>query len=268
MQPPDPFIALANGRCPLLSLPRELRDMIYAYVVEKRGEVRMHKNSCKTWKALVYCESKKQWVEVDRLQDVCKQLRTETEERGVRFDQVAFERGTLSTGTDSLERFIRDDSRRARLLREPTLQIHSYIRKIVGYHNVSCEAIVLDYFSQLYSIAGFCDRNPQVVVIVRFHCPNEDPWTWLALHYAYRSLLRGPPLEIPDLVRPYLQQCFPLGQLPELSGRRSIPLNHRLTLTNTFGWQREDFRTPDSPESKDEVDEMMVVARKMFSEGV
>jgi hypothetical protein len=70
LHPADPSIAPSGGRCLLLALPRELRDMTYAFVVDNRGAVRMHDVFyTKRWEAQV--KKEKEWVEVDRLRDVC-----------------------------------------------------------------------------------------------------------------------------------------------------------------------------------------------------
>jgi hypothetical protein len=118
----------------------------------------MHKNKDKRWEAQVYCQIERQWLEVDQLQDVCRQIRAETGEQGARFSEVTFMSDRIR-GTSKLETFIEDDLLRAHFLRNPTLQIYCQLRKIIVH------AHQLDYYGDFEfvprgPIIRFCERNP------------------------------------------------------------------------------------------------------------
>ena len=134
--------------------------------------------------AQVSCENEKQWLEVDRLQDVCRRIRAETDKRGVRFYEATFMCDRITGGTTKLETFIKDNLLRARFLRDSVLQIYSHITKIIARHDESDEDEALYGFMRRASFVQFCERNPQVMVIIRLRCTYNGGWTWLGMYYA------------------------------------------------------------------------------------
>jgi hypothetical protein len=194
----------------------------------------------KRWEAQV--KKEKEWVEVDWLQDVCQQLRTETEERD----------------------FIEDDIRRTRPTQQPTLQMYSHLRKIIAHSDTFIENGALDRFMRL-SFVQFCERNPHITVIVRLNCTYDDGWMWLGMHYATCVSLRGSGVEVPDQFRSCWQRLVDWLRYENDIVQKRVPANYRLTLTNSFKLRHEDFGGRGMNE--EQVNALMVVGRKMFEEG-
>jgi hypothetical protein len=161
--PADPSIVPTDGRCFFLALPQELRGVIYAFVVETEGKVRMHENRDKRWKTQVSYEEEEEWVQVDRLQDVFRQLRSETQERGVHFNEVTFmcEQNTGTYQLKASSKTISAGLTLTRLTSFPSLysQVHSHLRKVIAYDKPRIEHKTLGSFMRQVFVR-FCERNP------------------------------------------------------------------------------------------------------------
>jgi hypothetical protein len=172
-------------------------------------------------------------------QDVCQQLRVETEERDVRFKEATFMCEQVP-GTYQLQNIMGDDIRRTRPTQELTLQMYNHLRNIIVHSDTFIENGALGRFMRL-SFVQFCERNPHVTVIVRLNCTYDDGWMWLDMHYATCVSLRGSGVEVPDQVRSCWQRLVDwLRYVNDIVQKRD-PTNYRLTLTNSFKLRHEDF---------------------------
>ena len=160
----DPSVPPESGECLFFTLSRELRDLIYEFVLTLPGDGALTYRTSPTSGAS-YFEGHTPGTEYNRLRYVCRQLNSETSGLCLRFNDLYFPH-TLINGLNHYTDFLRDCpehhlNRIKKLIIEGKAGFKDWKHILEDWERV-CTAIS---FPNLHD---FCSKHPTSVVIVRY----------------------------------------------------------------------------------------------------
>jgi hypothetical protein len=271
----DPSIPLPDGRCPLLALPRELRDMVYKYALTDDYGLTAHRipggifEFHGTPSTLGQPSS-----ELNQLQYTNQQLREETKGMVFGLNDLYFVRTQHDHSTGHAGDCLQQCS--------PTNR--AALRMIIIHYargdprtgdTVMCGSDAVVNTLKPYSpLSRFCYDNPQVSVIVRFPFLYADLSTWegIGWHHGFQEHVGGGSSwrHLPDTFRSLWQSKIydrAGNTLDDLTGF-ALPRNLRFTLTEDFEITRAMMEGERGSHGAKELDEILAEARRMFEEGI
>jgi hypothetical protein len=174
-----------DDRCRLLDLPRELRDMIYEFVLTKeRGLI---KESARVPTARLYAAKDFTRRDPNQLKFVCRQMYDETRGLALRFNDLTFRGHTPKGALNLLELFVQHEC----------AQSHTrYIKKIILDGDMDNDSTPLRKRLSIMGSTVFaecCSSLPNAeikIYIGAFHM-TDDLREWIDLGAAVQYIVRG-----------------------------------------------------------------------------
>ncbi|KAJ4375775.1 hypothetical protein N0V83_001052 [Neocucurbitaria cava] len=260
----NPSIPPANGACPLLSLPGELRNAIYEFTLtQPEGLQYRPGQDDKTFQP----RGKSSKADAEQLKYASRQLRQETEGLEVACNDLYFE--TFEQAAKFLESYPQSHHRNLRVI--------DIARNTVA----STEEV---HFSNIHAVVDVCNNQPNVVVRTHSSAFQSDEVNLIFFAIQNRLRLKDEPywhkkVYIPAWVKVILEQPPEPGaeRLRRMMGK--FPENYRTFPTEKYfdeqafrAAAREELVDSLSPVPEDDVDTILEswvdLAKEIFANGV